>query len=133
MDIGQTPRPRVAEKFGAVHIGISTAFRKNETRAGAKVSDVDSLSLGVDWKWHPKNTATLAYYHNQDDLNRNDETDNIVISNDYAVRPDTTFYVQMAHIDAGSAATIKTSIVAAGIPAVGEAATLLNVGINFRF
>ena len=106
---------------------------KNETRAGAKVSDVDSLSLGVDWKWSPKNTATLAYYHNQDDLNRNDETDNIVISNDYAVRPDTTFYVQMAHIDAGSAATIKTSIVAAGIPAVGEAATLLNVGINFRF
>lgn len=123
----------IAVPYGPFTFKANYLNGKNETRSGAEVSSVDALGVGVDWKWHPKNTATLAYYRNQDDRNRNDETTNVVISNDYAVRPDTTLYVQMAHVDAGSAATIKTSIVAAGIPAVGKAATLLNVGINFAF
>lgn len=106
---------------------------RNDTRSGTEVSDVDALGLGVDWRWHPKNTATLAYYHNKDDRNSDDETKNVVLSNDYAVRPDTTLYLQMAYVDAGPAATIKTSIVAAGVPAVGEKTLLVNVGINFSF
>ncbi|MEZ5627196.1 MAG: porin [Rhodocyclaceae bacterium] len=123
----------IAVPYGPFTFKANYLNAKNETRTGADVSDVDAFGLGVDWQWHPKNTATLAYYNNKDDRNRNDKTTNLVISNDYAIRPDTTLYVQMAHIDAGSAATIKTSIVAAGIPAVGESATLLNVGLNFAF
>jgi len=87
----------------------------------------------VDWKWKERNTATLAYYNNKDRNNTDDETRNVVISNDFAWKPDTTIYVQGAYVDAGDAATIKTSIVAAGVPAVGEKAWLLNVGINFMF
>lgn len=123
----------IAVPYGAFTFKANYLNAKNETRSGTEVSNVDAMGLGVDWKWHPKNTATLAYYRNKDDRNSNDETTNVVISNDYAVRPDTTLYVQMAHVDAGSAATIKTSIVAAGIPAVGKSTTLLNVGINFAF
>jgi predicted porin len=106
---------------------------KNDTNTGGSVSDVDAIGVGMDWKWNPKNTATLAYYHNQDDITKDDKTNNIVLSNDYAVRSDTTLYAQAAYVDAGDAATIKTSIVAAGVPAVGEKTVLVNVGINFTF
>ena len=123
----------IAVPYGPFTFKANYLNAKNETRTGADVSDVGAFGLGVDWQWPPKNTATLAYYNNKDDRNRNDKTTNIVISNDYAVRPDTTLYVQMAHIDAGSAATIKTSIVAAGVPSVGEKSFLINTGINFMF
>jgi predicted porin len=81
---------------------------------------VNAIGVGVDWKWHADNTATLAYYDNKDKLNSGDHTRNIVISNDFALRKDTTIYVQAAFVDADGA-TIKTSIVAAGIPSVGHA------------
>lgn len=106
---------------------------KNDRNTGLNVSDVDSFSAGVDWKWNAKNSATLAYYDNKDKRNSNDHTRNVVLSNDFSFRPDTTLYVQMAYVDAGSAATIKTSIVAAGVPAVGEKTFLLNAGLNFTF
>jgi alcohol dehydrogenase (cytochrome c) len=82
---------------------------------------VNAIGVGVDWKWRADNTATLAYYDNKDKLNSGDHTRNVVISNDFALRKDTTIYVQTAFVDADSAATIKTSIVAAGIPSVGHA------------
>ena len=106
---------------------------KNDTHLGAAVSDVDGRSVGLDWKWNAKNSATIAYYDNEDKRNTNDHTLNVVLSNDYTIMPNTLLYVQMAFVDAGSAATIKTSIVAAGIPAVGKKSTLLNVGLNFTF
>lgn len=106
---------------------------RNETSTGANVSNVNGIGVGVDWKWHPEHTATLAYYDNKDKRNNRDHTRNIVISNDYALRKDTTIYVQAAFVDAEDGATIKTSIVAAGIPAVGTTSTLLNAGINFTF
>ncbi len=122
-----------AVPFGDFTFKANYLNAKNETRDGVEVSDVDAIGIGADWRWSERNTATLAYYRNKDDLNSDDETDNIVVSNDYAIRPDTTLYAQLAYVDAGSAATIKTSIVAAGVPAVGEKTTLLNVGINFAF
>ncbi|MDP3287523.1 MAG: porin, partial [Methyloversatilis sp.] len=61
-----------------------------------------------------------------------DETKFLVISNDYQWRPDTTLYVQFAYADADAGATLRTSIVAAGVTA-GEKSTLLNVGLNFMF
>jgi len=106
---------------------------KNETQAGVEQSDVAAMGVGVDWNWNARNSATLAYYHNKDRDNTDDETRNVVISNDFHWKPDTTIYVQAAYVDAGDAATIKTSIVAAGVPAVGEKSWLINTGINFMF
>lgn len=122
-----------AVPFGDFTFKTNYLKAKNETRDGNNVSDVGAFGVGMDWRWSPKNTATIAYYRNKDDRNPGDETKNLVLSNDYAVRPDTTLYVQAAYVDAGDAATIKTSIVAAGVPAVGERSTLVNVGVNFAF
>ena len=101
--------------------------------SGQEVSKVDGWGLGVDYKWHPANSLTLAYYDNKDKDNSNDATRNWVLSNDYSLSKRTTIYAQMAYVDAKSQATIKTSIVAAGIPAQGEKTTLFNVGINHTF
>ena len=83
---------------------------KNETQSGVEQSDVAAMGVGVDWKWKERNSATLAYYNNKDRNNTDDQTRNVVISNDFAWKPDTTIYVQGAYVDAGDAATIKTSI-----------------------
>ena len=123
----------VAVPFGDFTVKANYLNAKNETRDGGEVSNVDAVGVGVDYRWNERNTATVAFYRNQDDENDDDETSNLVVSNDYAVRPDTTIYTQLAYVDAGDAATIKTSIVAAGVPAVGEKTLLLNVGINFAF
>ena len=123
----------IAVPFGDLTFKANYLNAKNETRDGDEVSNVDGIGVGVDYRWNEKNTATVAFYRNKDDENDDDETNNLVVSNDYAVRPDTTIYTQLAYVDAGDAATIKTSIVAAGVPAVGEKTLLLNVGINFAF
>ncbi len=122
-----------AVPFGAFTFKANYLNARNETSTGANVSNVNGIGVGVDWKWHADHTATLAYYDNKDKRNSGDHTRNIVISNDYALRKDTTIYVQAAFVDADDGATIKTSIVAAGIPAVGTTSTLLNAGINFTF
>ena len=122
-----------AMPMGAFTFKANYLKARNETSTGANVSNVNGIGVGVDWKWHPEHTATLAYYDNKDKRNSRDHTRNIVISNDYALRKDTTIYVQAAFVDAEDGATIKTSIVAAGIPAVGTTSTLLNAGINFTF
>lgn len=122
-----------AVPFGAFTFKANYLNARNETSTGANVSNVNGISTGVDWKWNADNTATLAYYDNKDKNNSRDHTRNVVISNDFALRKDTTIYVQAAYVDADSAATIKTSIVAAGIPSVGNKSTLLNAGINFTF
>ena len=123
----------IAVPFGDLTFKANYLNAKNETRDGDEVSNVDGIGVGVDYRWNEKNTATVAFYRNKDDENDDDETNNLVVSNDYAVRPDTTIYTQLAYVDAGDAATIKTSIGAAGVPAVGEKTLLLNVGINFAF
>ncbi|NML26896.1 porin [Zoogloea dura] len=123
----------IAVPYGPFTFKANYLNARNETSSGANVSNVNGISTGVDWKWHADHTATLAYYDNKDTRNDKDHTRNIVVSNDYALRKDTTIYVQAAYVDADSGATIKTSIVAAGIPSVGNKSTLLNAGINFTF
>ena len=123
----------IAVPFGDFTFKANYLNAKNQLSTGANVSNVNAMGVGVDWKWHPQNTATIAYYDNKDKRNSKDHTRNIVLSNDFALRADTTIYVQMAIVDADSAATIKTSIVAAGVPSVGNTATLVNAGINFTF
>lgn len=123
----------IAVPFGDFTFKANYLNARNNHANGQNVSNVNAIGVGVDWRWRADNTATLAYYDNKDRLNSGDHTRNVVISNDFALRKDTTFYVQTAFVDADSAATIKTSIVAAGIPSVGHRSTLLNAGINFTF
>ena len=123
----------IAVPYGPFTFKANYLNARNNHSTGANVSNVNAVGVGADWKWHADHTATLAYYDNKDRLNPQDHTRNIVISDDFALRKDTTLYVQAAYVDADSAATIKTSIVAAGIPSVGHKATLLNAGINFTF
>ncbi len=123
----------IAVPFGDFTFKANYLNAKNQLNTGANVSNVNAIGVGMDWKWNPQHTATIAYYDNKDTRNDKDHTRNLVLSNDYALRADTTIYVQMAVVDADSAATIKTSIVAAGVPSVGATTTLLNAGINFTF
>ena len=123
----------IAVPFGDFTFKANYLNAKNQLNTGANVSNVNAVGVGMDWKWNPQHTATIAYYDNKDTRNDKDHTRNLVLSNDYALRADTTIYVQMAIVDADSQATIKTSIVAAGVPSVGATSTLLNAGINFTF
>ena len=123
---------------GAVPVGDFTLKAnylnvKNADPSGAEVSDVDGLSFGVDYDWSPKNKLTVAYYDNEDKRNRSDAARSLVISNDYSLSKRTLLYVQGAYVDAKAGATIKTTIVAAGVPAQDARTTLLNVGINHNF
>jgi len=98
-----------------------------------ETAKIQGASFGLDYKWHPANTATIAYYDNKDKINPLDQTHNVVLSNDYSLSKRTTLYAQMAYVDAKAGATIRTSIVAAGVPAQGEKTMLLNAGINHTF
>ncbi|WP_028309945.1 porin [Derxia gummosa] len=106
---------------------------RNDDAAGAELSNVNAWGVGADWRWSPANTATLAWYDNRDQLHRDDATHNLVISNDHALSKRTTLYAQAAWVDAKPGATIKTSIVASGIPQAGAKTVLLNLGINHTF
>lgn len=123
---------------GAVPIGAFTLKAnylnvKNADPAGVELSDVNGLSVGVDYDWSAANKLTVAYYDNKDRRNRSDATHNLVVSNDYSLSKRTILYVQGAWVDAKAGATIKTTIVAAGVPAQDAKTTLLNVGINHVF
>jgi predicted porin len=124
----------IAVPFADGAFKANYASAKNYNGAtGAEVSKVDAWGIGVDYKWHPANTFNVAYYDNKDKLNRQDATRNWVFSNDYSLSKRTTLYAQLALVDARSQASIKTSIVAAGIPAQGAKTTLLNIGLNHAF
>ena len=110
-----------------------TSGKNHNGATGAEVSKVVAWGIGVDYKWHPANTFNVAYCDNRDKLNREDATRNWVFSNDYALSKRTTLYAQLALVDARSQASIKTSIVAAGIPAQSAKTSLLNIGLNHTF
>jgi predicted porin len=118
---------------GAFTLKANYLTVKNDSPASVAVSDVRGLGLGVDWDWSPVNKLTLAYYHNKDRINTTDATRNVVISNDYSLSKRTILYIQGAYVDAKAGATLKTSIVAAGIPAQNAKTNLLNIGINHTF
>ncbi|RTL56412.1 MAG: porin [Rhodocyclaceae bacterium] len=119
---------------GAVKLNYLNAKNYDGT-TGNEVSNVDGIGIGVDYKWSPANTFTVAYYNNKDDVNKSDETHNWVFSNDYALSKRTTFYAQMALVDAKAGASLKTSIVAGGpfVYPAGEKTTLINIGLNHNF
>lgn len=109
----------------------------NRSAQGLATSKVDAIGVGVDWKWMPNNSATLAYYDNKDKRNSSNHTKNLVISNDYSLSKRTTLYGQLAYVDAKSGATgaaaLKTSIVADASFRAGAKTTFLNFGLNHTF
>ena len=116
---------------GAVKANYLNA-KNNNGATGAETSNVEAWGIGVDYKWHPTNTFTVAYYDNTDKNNKSDATRNWVFSNDYSLSKRTTLYGQIALVDAKAGATIKTAITGASFPA-GAKTTFFNVGINHNF
>lgn len=109
---------------------------ENKDATGTEVLDLDALGFGADWKWSPQNSATVAYYINEDKApSSSAETRSLVVSNDYSLSESTILYAQMAYVDAddmGVVSQYATSIVANLAP-VDEKTTLVNVGVNFAF
>ncbi|MEE2764051.1 MAG: porin [Pseudomonadota bacterium] len=109
---------------------------ENKDASGTEVLDVDALGFGVDWQWNLKNSATVAYYINEDDAPAaSAKTRSLVVSNDYSLSESTILYAQMAYVDAddmGVVSQFATSIVANPAP-VNEKTALLNVGVNYAF
>lgn len=127
---------------GAVAVGALT-FKANYLRGennnadGSVSSKVNGIGVGVDWKWHPMNNLTVAYYDNKDKENKSNHTKNLVISNDYFISKRTTIYAQAAFVDADDGATgaaaLKTSIVADASFRPGGKTSFFNLGINHNF
>lgn len=126
-----------AVPFGDFTFKINWLRGENSGADGVETSKVDGISGGVDWKWSPSNSATLAYYDNKDKNNSSNHTKNIVISNDLFLSKRTTIYTQLAWVDASSGASgtaaLKTSIVADASFKPGAKTTFLNIGINHTF
>jgi predicted porin len=126
-----------AVPFGDFTFKLSWFRGENAGANGIETSKVDGISGGVDWKWHPSNSATLAYYDNKDKNDSSNHTKNIIVSNDLFLSKRTTLYTQLAYVDASSGAAgiagLKTSIVADGSFRPGAKTTFVNVGINHTF
>lgn len=140
----QTAETLVKHSSAGVAIPVSNITFKsnymtteNTDSAGNSVLDLDSVSVGIDWKWGSFNSATLAYYINEASTPTFDsaETTTLVISNDYQLSDATTFYAQAAYVDTDDMDTVArfaTSVVASPAP-VDDQTTLMNLGLNFAF
>lgn len=126
-----------AVPFGDFTFKLSWLRGENSGADGVETSKVDGISGGVDWKWSPSNSATLAYYDNKDKNQSSNHTKNIIISNDLFLSKRTTFYTQVAIVDAGKGSTgiaaFKTSVVVDASYLPNKTTTFLNVGINHTF
>jgi predicted porin len=119
--------------FGAFTFKANYLNAKNSGADGVRTGKIDAWGVGVDYKWHPMNNLTVAYYDNKDKDHASDHTRNLVLSNDYFISKRTTLYAQLAYVDAKSGASFRTTIVADANTPPGEKTTLLNVGINHNF
>lgn len=126
-----------AYKAGDFNYKVNFLNTENNDENGTELLDLDALGFGVDWKWSENNSATVAYYINEDNApSASAKTKSLVLSNEYNLDEATILYAQMAYVDADSGMStisqFSTSIVASPAP-VGEKTTLLNVGVNFAF
>ncbi len=129
----------IALNLGDVALKLNYLGTENNNASGTQNLDLEGLGFGIDYKWSTKNTATIAYYINEDKAAAptfGSETKSLVLSNEYTMGDSTTLYAQMAYVDADANMTtvsqFATSIVASPAP-TGEKTTLLNVGVNFAF
>lgn len=123
----------------AVPLGDLTfkAYYSNATRdsvLGAEVQDLTHVALGVNYAWNAQNTLTFAYYYGKDDkVPGKGKSNDIVISNDYALSKRTTLYAQYVHADVDRDANVAGSIaVDRGIVA-GEKTSIFSIGLKHDF
>jgi predicted porin len=131
----------------AVTLGEVTArlhyihAKNNDPASGHKVSDVDSIGLGVDLKWDAGNAATIAYYHNRYDSDPGDSTTrSLVLGNDFALSKRTVLYAQVAYEDSDAAVNpadpleyLKRTIVVGGTAPAGKETAILSLGVMHNF
>ncbi len=105
----------------------------NYAATGSAYAKVDSLGAGVDWQWSKRNSATLAYYYNHDQLHSGDYSHDVVLSDDFHMTSWLTAYVDLAYVNQGPTATILTTIVADAYVQPGMNTTYAMTGLNFSF
>lgn len=107
--------------------------RDNYALTGAPYVKIGAFGAGVSWKWSPRNSATLAYYYNHDQLHSGDYTHDAILSDDFHATHWVTLYADFAFINQGPKATILTSIVADGYVQPGVNTEYVMTGLNFSF
>lgn len=106
---------------------------REKSLAGADMTDVGMLGLGLDWKLAANNTVMFAVYSGKDSKTAvASKTTSFVLSDEYALSKRTTLYGQVAFANADAGAGLRTSIVAGGTLA-DKNATLFNVGVKHSF
>jgi predicted porin len=104
----------------------------NKDAAGAEISNVEVLGLGVDWKLASNNTVIAAAYYGKDKNNDANKTTSFILSDEYALSKRTTLYATLAYVDANAQANLMTSIVAGGTNADTNT-SLVSFGIKHSF
>jgi predicted porin len=122
----------VAVPFGGVTLKGLFAMTKADDVGGTEVSDATLFGVGVDWAWNPMNTLTVAWYQGDDDM-ADGKTNDLVISNDYAISKRTVIYAQFVYADVDSGANVGLSIAADRGPIAGEKTSILGLGIKHSF
>ena len=119
--------------MGALTGKVNYLKAREKSLAGADVTDVGILGLGLDWKLAANNTVGLAVYSGKDSKTvAASKTTSFVLSDEYALSKRTTLYGQVAFANADAGAGLRTSIVAGGTLA-DKNATLFNVGVKHSF
>ncbi len=122
----------VAVPFGALTFKALYARATQDDLTGEEVGKTDNLGVGLDFRWSPQSTATLAYYYGEDDVIDDNKTKTLVVSNDYALSKRTILYAQLAYVDADDDSRINTQITLGATPA-GEKSTIVGIGIMHNF
>ena len=111
-------------------------YRESKTEvAGIEVIKLQNYAVGVDFKWNPSNLLTVSYYSTKDDAALlEDETNSIIVSNDYSLSKRTTLYAQAAFVDPSDNASVLTSHHwIERSPVAREKTTIFTVGISHNF
>lgn len=100
---------------------------------GAEVASYKLIGVGVDWKASDKQNINLSYYQGKNDRVPDNKAGTWVLSDEYALNPGTTLYVQGAYIDAKANADAVVSLLGNGSIVQGAKTTVINVGIRYNF
>lgn len=124
----------VAVPFGDMTVKAFYSNTEDDNNALVGALDMDLFGIGLDWKWNASNTLTVAYYMAENDEGTNDETWDLVISNDHALSKRTTLYVQLVHSDFDDGASGITSIAADRYSGIqDESSTIFSIGLKHSF
>lgn len=125
----------VAVPLGDLTLKAYYSNSVGDNATGTEVQDLSNIGLGVNYAWAPANTLTVAYYHGKDKkfAGGNGKTNDIVISNDYALSKRTTFYAQYVHADVDANANVVGSVAWDRGIVAGEKTSILSIGLKHDF